>query len=147
MTHLSNTNAENDLVDVDDTEHVGALIKKLSDGKRQMIVTTRQKMQIMVNKRLKKDTPQYNRIKSLKVAFVVDECHRAVTPQTKRELEKMIGKRHSGHSSGFTGDDPAVFFYAFAAQKKEFQKLIEGRVVFPYLLKSGQDQLRNDRRF
>ena len=65
----------------------------------------------------------------------------------KIHIHEMIGKRHSGHSSGFTGDDPAVFFYAFAAQKKEFQKLIEGRVVFPYLLKSGQDQLRNDRRF
>ena len=55
-----------------------------------MIVTTRQKMQIMVNRRLKEGTKQYDKIKALKVAFVVDECHRAVTPQTKRELEKFF---------------------------------------------------------
>lgn len=37
----------------------------------------------MINRRLKEGTREYNKIKSLKVAFVVDECHRAVTPQTK----------------------------------------------------------------
>jgi type I restriction enzyme R subunit len=41
-----------------------------------MIVTTRQKLQIMINKRLKKGMREYDRIRSLKVAFVVDECHR-----------------------------------------------------------------------
>ena len=35
-------------------------------------------MQIMVNRRLKEGTRTYDKIKSLKVAFVVDECHRAV---------------------------------------------------------------------
>ncbi|MBD5549344.1 MAG: type I restriction endonuclease subunit R [Lachnospiraceae bacterium] len=82
--------AENDTIDVDDTDYVDSLIKKMSDDNRQMIVTTRQKMQIMVNRRLKEGTKQYDKIKSLKVAFVVDECHRAVTPQTKRELEKFF---------------------------------------------------------
>lgn len=82
--------ADNDTIDVDDTDNVDALIKKMSDGNRQMIVTTRQKMQIMVNRRLKEGTRQYDKIKSLKVAFVVDECHRAVTPQTKRELERFF---------------------------------------------------------
>ncbi|MCI8283862.1 MAG: type I restriction endonuclease subunit R [Firmicutes bacterium] len=82
--------ADNDTIDVDDTDNVDALIKKMSDGNRQMIVTTRQKMQIMVNRRLKEGTSQYNKIKSLKVAFVVDECHRAVTPKTKRELERFF---------------------------------------------------------
>lgn len=66
------------------------LIKKMSDDNRQMIVTTRQKMQIMVNRRLKEGTRRYDKIKSLKVAFVVDECHRAVTPQTKRILERFF---------------------------------------------------------
>ena len=60
--------ADNDTIDVDDTEYVDTLIKKLSDGNRQMIVTTRQKMQTMVNKRLKEGTKEYERIKKLKVA-------------------------------------------------------------------------------
>ena len=82
--------ADNDTIDVDDTDYVDSLIKKMSDDNRQMIVTTRQKMQIMVNRRLKEGTKRYDKIKALKVAFVVDECHRAVTPQTKRELEKFF---------------------------------------------------------
>lgn len=79
--------ANNDTIDVDDTDYVDSLIERMADDNRQMIVTTRQKMQIMVNRRLKEGTRRYEKIKSLKVAFVVDECHRAVTPQTKRELE------------------------------------------------------------
>ena len=69
--------ADNDTIDVDDTDYVDSLIKKLIDGRRQMIVTTRQKMQIMLNRRLKEGTRTYDKIKSLKIAFVVDECHRA----------------------------------------------------------------------
>ena len=82
--------ADNDTIDVDNTDYVDSLIEKMSDDKRQMIVTTRQKMQIMINRRLKERTRKYDKIKSLKVAFVVDECHRAVTPQTKRTLEKFF---------------------------------------------------------
>lgn len=82
--------ADNDLVDVDETENVTDLIKKMADGNRQMIVTTIQKLQIMIRKRLQEGTNQYKKIKALKVAFVVDECHRAVTPQTKRELERFF---------------------------------------------------------
>ena len=92
--------ADNDTIDVDDTENVNALIKKLTDGRRQMIVTTRQKMQTMINKRLKERTTDYNKIRALKVAFVVDECHRAVTPQTKRELEAFFA---NSLWFGFTG--------------------------------------------
>lgn len=92
--------ADNDTIDVDDTEHVGSLIKKLADDNRQMIVTTRQKMQVMINRRLKDGTKEYNKIKALKVAFVVDECHRAVTPQTKRDIEKFF---NNSIWFGFTG--------------------------------------------
>lgn len=79
---------------------MGSLIKKLSDDNRQMIVTTRQKMQVMINRRLKEGTKEYNKIKALKVAFVVDECHRAVTSQTKRDIEKFF---HNSIWFGFTG--------------------------------------------
>ena len=82
--------ADNDTIDVNDTENVASLIKKLSDDNRQMIVTTRQKMQVMIGRKLKEGTREYNKIKALKVAFVVDECHRAVTPQTKRELGRFF---------------------------------------------------------
>lgn len=92
--------ALNDTIDVDDTEHVGNLIQKLTSKDRQMIVTTRQKMQIMIGRRLKPGTKEYERIKGLRIAFVVDECHRAVTPQTMRDLERFFS-----HSLwyGFTG--------------------------------------------
>lgn len=92
--------ANQDTIDVDDTDNVDALIKKMSNDNRQMIVTTRQKMQIMIHRRLKEGTKQYNKIKSLKVAFVVDECHRAVTPQTKRDLERFFS---NSLWYGFTG--------------------------------------------
>ena len=92
--------ADNDTIDVDDTDYVDSLINKMLDDNRQMIVTTRQKMQIMVNRRLKEGTRQYNKIKALKVAFVVDECHRAVTPQTKRDLENFFA---NSLWYGFTG--------------------------------------------
>lgn len=92
--------ADNDTIDVDDTEHVGSLIKRLSDDNRQMIVTTRQKMQVMINRRLKEGTKEYDKIRSLKIAFVVDECHRAVTPQTKRDIERFFS---NSIWYGFTG--------------------------------------------
>ncbi len=92
--------ADNDTIDVDDTDYVDSLIEKMADENRQMIVTTRQKMQIMVNRRLKEGTKRYEKIKSLKVAFVVDECHRAVTPQTKRDLERFFA---NSLWYGFTG--------------------------------------------
>ena len=92
--------ANNDLVDVDETDNVGDLKKKLKSGDRRVIVTTIQKMQILIGKRLQEGTPEYNKIKSLKIAFVVDECHRAVTPKTKRELERFFGR---SLWYGFTG--------------------------------------------
>ncbi len=92
--------AENDTIDVDDTDYVDTLIKRMMDDSRQMIVTTRQKMQIMVSKRLKEGSRQYEKIKGLKLAFVVDECHRAVTPQTKRDLERFFS---NSLWYGFTG--------------------------------------------
>ncbi|MDD6154091.1 MAG: HsdR family type I site-specific deoxyribonuclease [Eubacteriales bacterium] len=92
--------ASEDTIDVDDTENVGVLLKRLTDGKRQMIVTTRQKMQILVTKRLKEGTKSYETIRGLKVAFVVDECHRSVTPQTKRDLERFFTR---SLWYGFTG--------------------------------------------
>ena len=92
--------ANNDLVDVDETENVNDLKKKLKSDDRQVIVTTIQKLQRLVTKRLKEDTPEYNKIRNLKLGFIVDECHRAVTPATKRELERFF---KNSLWFGFTG--------------------------------------------
>ena len=92
--------ANNDLVDVDETDNVNDLKKKLKADDRQVIVTTIQKMQILISKRLQEGTSEYSKIKNLKIAFVVDECHRAVTPKTKRELERFFGR---SLWYGFTG--------------------------------------------
>ena len=92
--------ANNDLVDVDETDNVNDLKKKLKSADRQVIVTTIQKMQILISKRLQEGTPDFDKIKNLRIAFVVDECHRAVTPKTKRELECFFGR---SLWYGFTG--------------------------------------------
>lgn len=94
------TYANNDLVDVDQTDNVFDLKKKLKSDDRQMIVTTIQKLQRLITKKLAEGTPEYNKIKNLKIAFVVDECHRAVTPGTKRELERFFA---NSLWYGFTG--------------------------------------------
>ena len=92
--------ANNDLVDVDETDNVNDLKKKLKSDDRQVIVTTIQKLHILITKKLKEDTPEYRKIKNLRIAFVVDECHRAVSPGTKRELERFFNR---SLWYGFTG--------------------------------------------
>ena len=92
--------ANNDLIDVDETDNVNDLKKKLKSDDRQVIVTTIQKLQRLITKKLVEGTPEYNKIKNLKIAYVVDECHRAVTPSTKRELERFFG---NSLWFGFTG--------------------------------------------
>lgn len=92
--------ANNDVVDVDQTDNVGDLINKLKNQNQQVIVTTIQKLSIAIKKRLQEDTPTYNRIKNLRIAFVVDECHRAVTPRTQRLLSQFF---HNSLWYGFTG--------------------------------------------
>lgn len=92
--------ANNDLIDVDETDNIFDLKKKLKSDDRQVIVTTIQKMQRLITKRLEDGTSEYQKIKNLRIAFVVDECHRAVTPGTKRELERFFVK---SLWYGFTG--------------------------------------------
>lgn len=92
--------ANNDLIDVDETGNVNDLKNKLKSSDRQVIVTTIQKLQRLITKRLQEDTPEYKKIKNLKIAFVVDECHRAVSPTTKREIERFFS---NSMWYGFTG--------------------------------------------
>ena len=127
--------ADNDTIDVDDTEYVDTLIKRMTDGKRQMIVTTRQKMQTMINKRLCEGTKEYEKIKRLKVAFVVDECHRAVTPDTKRRLERFFG---NSLWYGFTGTP--IFDENRYEQKGDLPQTTEqlyGKCLHSYTIKEA----------
>lgn len=80
----------------------------------------------MINRRLKEGTREYNKIKSLKVAFVVDECHRAVTPQTKRDIEKFFS---NSIWFGFTGTP------IFEENKYE-QKVICHRLQRNYMVRA-----------
>ena len=95
--------AENDIIDVDDTDNVHELLQKLKNKDRMVIVTTIQKMQIVMkryNNEDKKDSPTTKRLRSMRIAFVVDECHRTVTPETQRELQKFFA---GALWYGFTG--------------------------------------------
>ena len=83
--------AENDMIDVDETDDTRELIKNLASDDRRVVVTTIQKINAMIRQFDEgRHQKVYDRIKNLKLAFVVDECHRAVTPERKRHLEKFF---------------------------------------------------------
>lgn len=83
--------AASDIVDVDETDNVKDLMEKLGNDNQQMIVTTIQKLHIVM-KRLKgkEETSRYKKIHSKRIAFIVDECHRTVTPETQRTLSDFF---------------------------------------------------------
>lgn len=111
--------AYNDDIDIDKTENTKDLEKKLLSNTRVAIVTTIQKLQNIIRKyssdsldatALKKK----NNLRNKRIAFVVDECHRTVSPQTKKELDDFFGE--PGRPSlwfGFTGTP------IFAENKRE----------------------------
>lgn len=111
--------AYNDDIDIDKTENTRDLEKKLLSNTRVAIVTTIQKLHNIIRKyssdsldatALKKK----NNLRNKRIAFVVDECHRTVSPQTKKELDDFFGE--PGRPSlwfGFTGTP------IFAENKRE----------------------------
>jgi type I restriction enzyme R subunit len=93
--------AEHDVIDVDETDNVNDLIKKLLTDERTVVITTIQKLNhVMKRFKGKEDSKKARKLHQLKVAFIVDECHRAVSPQKKQEIEQFFV-----HSLwyGFTG--------------------------------------------
>ncbi|WP_294955613.1 DEAD/DEAH box helicase family protein [uncultured Lactobacillus sp.] len=97
------TYANNDTIDVDDTANSFELAKQLGDGNRNVVVTTRQKLQTIF-KRMENSpeiAKKYEKLKDLRLAFIVDECHRAVTPTQKRELDRFFNRQPLWY--GFTG--------------------------------------------
>lgn len=97
--------AEFDPVNIDETDNVKDLLKKLSNDDRNVVITTIQKINYLMDRMRDPnakahDQKRFEKIKQLKVAFVVDECHRAVTPSKKKEIDGVF---HYALWYGFTG--------------------------------------------
>lgn len=83
--------AENDMVDIDETDDTRHLVKNLFSDERRVVVTTIQKINTMIRQFDEgRHAKQFHRIKHLNLAFVVDECHRAVTPERQRQLSQFF---------------------------------------------------------
>lgn len=83
--------AENDMIDIDETDNTYELVKHLASDERRVVVTTIQKLNAMIRQFDEgRHQKVFNRIKQLKLAFVVDECHRAVTPERQRYLQNFF---------------------------------------------------------
>ena len=103
--------AANDTVDIDETENTDHLVKRLSSDDQTVVVTTIQKINTMLRKfEDGKYVREANKIKDKKVAFVVDECHRAVTPQAQHHIKQFM---RNSLWYGFTGTP------IFAENKRE----------------------------
>ncbi|MED1902433.1 type I restriction endonuclease subunit R [Bacillus thuringiensis] len=80
--------AEHDVIEIDETDNVNDLIKKLLSKDRNVVVTTIQKLNYVMKRFDEKgDTKRLETLRQLKIAFVVDECHRAVSPQKQQEIK------------------------------------------------------------
>ncbi|NLD08227.1 MAG: type I restriction endonuclease subunit R, partial [Xanthomonadaceae bacterium] len=118
--------AEFDPVSIDETDNVNELIRRLSSDDRTVVVTTIQKLNHLM-KRMEaeeiseRNQKRYNKIKNLKVAFIVDECHRAVTPKKKRELDQYF---HYALWYGFTGTP--IFKENARAEQGDLARTTEG---------------------
>lgn len=96
--------AYNDSIDVNETVSTYDLAKQLTDGTRTVMVTTRQKLQTLF--KWKENDPGRNqtlfdKVKKLQMAFIVDECHRTIAPESKNEFDKFFIFKPLWY--GFTG--------------------------------------------
>lgn len=118
--------ADSDDVDVRDTEHTGDLEDKLRSKDRCAIVTTIQKLQNIIRRCTDEAaSPKYQKLKDQiskkTIAFIVDECHRAVTPESKRVIEKFFNR---SLWYGFTGTP--IFDENKRAQKGDLPRTTAG---------------------
>lgn len=90
----------NDSIDVDDTDNVYELEKELRQP-GDVLITTIQKLNRLINKfNSEEENKNILKIKNQQYAFVVDECHRAVSAEKKQALDKFF--KHALWY-GFTG--------------------------------------------
>lgn len=83
--------AANDTVDIESTDNVKNLKSHLLSDDRSVVVTTVQKLNYMINNRDKWLTDsQVGKLRKLEIAFVIDECHRAISPSQQNILKKFF---------------------------------------------------------
>ncbi|MDH6603708.1 type I restriction enzyme R subunit [Bacilli bacterium PM5-9] len=93
--------AENDTIAIDETDNVKDLISKLLSVDRNVIVTTIQKLNHILSRFEKHpDEIKQKKLKDLRVAIIVDECHRAVSELKQKDVKKLLPK---SYWYGFTG--------------------------------------------
>lgn len=132
--------AANDTVDIEDTEHVGALVEKLQSADRQAIITTIQKLQIIIKRCTNEknaDSKLTQKLKKLRIGFVVDECHRTVTPETQRILQNFFTE---SLWYGFTGTP--IFKENERARQGDLPRTTEGMFgpcLHKYTIKEALD--------
>ncbi|MEY8613403.1 HsdR family type I site-specific deoxyribonuclease [Limosilactobacillus reuteri] len=94
--------ANNDSIDVNETESTINLAKKLTSSDRTVLVTTRQKLQHLFKWQADDhNEAMFERLKNLKLAFIVDECHRTISPMSKMSIDKFFNIQPLWY--GFTG--------------------------------------------
>lgn len=81
--------AQYDTIDVNETDNTGDLVRKLQAKGGDVIVTTIQKLQIVM-KRYPEGCDKYEKLHKLRLVFVVDECHRAVSPAAQAQLDQYF---------------------------------------------------------
>lgn len=74
---------------MDETDNTWDLVKKLQAKDGDVIVTTIQKLQ-KVMKQHPKGSDKYEKLHNLQLVFVVDECHRAVSPASQDQLNQYF---------------------------------------------------------
>ena len=97
------TYAQSDTIQIEETESSYELARKLTSPDKKVIVATRQKMQALF-KRMREDEKErkiYDKLQQLNLAFIVDECHRAVSPDQMNEMNAFFAKKPRWY--GFTG--------------------------------------------
>lgn len=131
--------AQNDIFDVDETEDTRQLIKNLESSDRRVVVTTIQKLNAMISQMESYDTPKFKKLKErlahLNVVFVVDECHRAVTPERQRYLTNTF---RNSRWYGFTGTP--IFVENKRAQLGDLAQTTEqqyGKCLHQYTVKEA----------
>ena len=83
--------SKNDVIEINETDNVNDLIKKLLSDDRTLIITTIQKLNHVMKRFAKQEgTKRYEKLTQRKIAFVVDECHRAVSSMKKQEIEEFF---------------------------------------------------------
>lgn len=127
--------ARGDVVSVDETDNVGDLVDKLISPGKAMVVTTVQKLNYLIKRYENKTTPKAKKLKDLNLVFVVDECHRAVSSEKQREINKFFAKTLW---YGFTGTP--IFVENKKAAKGDLARTTEdqyGKCLHEYNVKNA----------